>query len=80
MSSDLQGLAGAAQAQVDGPVDWNVLVETGTRNLVRMRQFIEAMRGKADVWEDYAEALGKGELTEAEKKQAILDAVLEQTE
>jgi hypothetical protein len=80
VSDDLRELAEAAQAKAGGPIDWDTLVKRSLESYAMMKRLMEATFAASDVWESYAEALGKGELTEAEKKQAILDAVLEQVE
>ena len=76
----LQELAEAAQEKIDEPIDFEDLVRETVKaygNLVRFGDRLYAVDYDS-IFKRHAEKLGKDKLTTLEKRQAVLDAVLEQ--
>jgi len=75
MSDDLHDLAKAAEAKAGGPVDFDALVKQGVESYRKLKLCTMTLFA-GDIWKSYAAELGKDELTDEEKRQAVLDDVL----
>jgi hypothetical protein len=82
MDKSLQELAGAAQEKAGGLIDWEELIKQTIKSYGNLMLFGQRLYtfDYDSIWKRYAEELGKDELTDAEWKQALLNAVLEQAE
>jgi len=82
MDESLRELAEAAQAKAGGPIDFETLVRETIKSYGNIMRFGERLYtfDYDSIFKRYAEQLGKERLTSFEKKQAILNAVLEQAD
>jgi len=82
MSRDQYELAQAARAVADGPIDWAALVAAGVREYGMLMRFADRLYtfDFASIYQRYAEAVGTepAGLMDFQKRQAIVNAVLEQ--
>jgi hypothetical protein len=82
MDESLRELAGTAQERAGGPIDFESLVQETIKAYGNIMRFGERYYtfDYDSIFSRYAEKLGKEKLTSLEKKQAILNAVLEQAD
>ncbi len=82
MSRDKYELAQAAQAASDGPIDWAALIAAGVREYGMLMRFADKLYtfDYASIYQQYAEAIeaDPNGLTDFQRQQAVLNAVLEQ--
>ena len=82
MTRDQYELAQAAQAVADGPIDWAALIAAGVREYGMLMRFADRLYtfDHASIYQKYAEAIEAepNGLTDFQRQQAVLSAVLEQ--
>jgi len=81
MDESLRELAEAAQ-EIAGPIDFEALISAAIKSYGNIMRFGERFYtlDYDSIFQHYAEKLNKPELTNGEKRQAILNAVLEQAD
>jgi len=82
MDESLQKLAEAAQALHPEPIDFEEIILQAIKSYGNIMRFEERFYtfDYDSIFNRYAEKLGKEKLTSLEKKQAILNAVLDQAD
>jgi len=82
MTTDQHELAQAAQAVAGGEIDWAALIAAGAREYGTIMRFADRLYtfDFVSIFQKYADAVGTepGGLTDFQRRQALLNAVLEQ--
>ena len=82
MDKSLRELAEAAQIKANQSIDFESLVREAIKAYGNIMRFGERLYtfDYDSIYKRHAEKLGKAKLTEREKKEAVLNAVLEQAD